>query len=487
MSERSAPRSLAPALAASAVLAACAWSCGTTDVPVFSLTQGAQGAPGTDGGLPDTSLAEDAAPVPQDQQAFCNGTGPPELLDKTDGGTVVTCPDQLAQREFRYALCTCSSYVSESDSQLFTDAFDGSKGAYDASSAVAGGSVGVNGDLHPSGPLNIGGSLWASNSTVITTSSVYVAGELHTQGEMRPATDTAVMADALDVEGDAWMAGGLQTTGSVTIKGTLHVPAGQPTVTGTFNHGATDTQSLMPQPACDCTPEHLVDVAGIVATYAANNDDDNLKIRSDDLENVQTDQTVVLGCGRAFYTHIGASQAAIDLKVQGHVALFVQDYILAGDLIIEVPTGSELDLFVGGNVTVSGNFMLGDVSNPARARMYVGGTIVNLANAATIAGNLYAPQASLTLGASAPTTLFGALFVSQLNASANLFIHYDESILNPSSTRACSTPASCTSSCDCDGLACNSGTCGLCSENIQCCAPLLCGPQGTCVAGVTPR
>jgi hypothetical protein len=224
MSERSAPRSLAPALAASAVVAACAWSCGTTDVAVFSLTQGAQGAQGTDGGLPETSLTEDAAPMPQDQQAFCDGTGPPELLDKTDAGSVAACPDQLAQREFRYALCTCSSFGS--DSLLFTDAFDGSKGAYDAGSAVAGGSVGVNGDLHP-GPMHVGGSLWASNSTLITTSSVYVAGELHTQGEMRPATDTAVMADALDVEADAWMAGGLQTTGSVTIHGTLHVPAGQ--------------------------------------------------------------------------------------------------------------------------------------------------------------------------------------------------------------------------------------------------------------------
>ncbi|HEY5145595.1 MAG TPA: hypothetical protein VII82_02465, partial [Polyangiaceae bacterium] len=360
MSERSAPRSLAPALAASAVLAACAWSCGTTDVAVFSLTQGTREPDG--GSVPEASLAQDAAPVPQDQQAFCNGTGPPELLDKTDAGSVVTCPDQLAQREFRYALCTCGSYVSEGDSHLFTDAFDGSKGAYDAGPAVAGGSVGVNGDLHPSGPLIINGSLWASNSTVITTSSVYVAGELHTQAEMRPATDTAAMPDALDVEADAWMAGGLQTTGNVTIKGALHVPAGQPTdVTGTtFNHGATDNMPFMVQPACDCAPDHLVDVAGIVATYAADNDDDNLKIKSIDLQDVQSDQTVVLGCGRAFYTYIGASPAAIDLKVQGHVALFVQGDILAGDLIIEVPTGSELDLFVGGNVTVSGKFMLGD-------------------------------------------------------------------------------------------------------------------------------
>jgi hypothetical protein len=486
MSERSAPRSLAPALAASAVLAACAWSCGTTDVAVFSLTQGVREPDG--GTIPEASLTEDAAPVPQDQQAFCDGTGPPELLDKTDAGSVVTCPDQLAQREFRYALCTCSSYVS--DHQLVTDAFDGSKGAYDAGSAVAGGSMGVNGDLHPSpsGPMHVGGSLWATNSTVITTSSVYVAGELHTQGEMRPATDMAAMADALYVGGDAWMAGGLQTTGSVTINGALHVPQGQPLdVTGTFNHGAMDGQSLVPQPACDCTPEHLVDVAGIVATYAADNDDDALKIKSTDLANVQSDQTVMLGCGRAFYTQIAANQAAIHLMVQGHVALFVQGDISTDDLVIDVPTGSELDLFVSGDVTVRGNFMLGDVSNPARARMYVGGMKVNLASASTIAGNLYAPTATLLLGASAPTTLFGAVFVSQFNGSADLTIHYDESILTPSPTRACATPSSCVLSCDCSGLACNSGTCGPCSQNIDCCAPLVCGPQGTCVAAVTPR
>ena len=78
------------------------------------------------------------------------------------------------------------------------------------------------------------------------------------------------------------------------------------------------------------------------------------------------------------------------------------------DFVIDVPTGSELDLFVGGNVTVRGTFPVGDPSNPARARTYVGGSTVNLQGAAELAGNLYAPAATLMLGGTAPTTLFGS-------------------------------------------------------------------------------
>jgi hypothetical protein len=119
--------------------------------------------------------------------------------------------------------------------------------------------------------------------------------------------------------------------------------------------------------------------------------------------------------------------------------------------------------------------------------MYVAGPSVNLSSAATMAGNLYAPNATLVLGASAPTTLYGAIFASAVTASADLRIHYDESILAPASMPACSAPESCAASCDCAGLACNSGTCGQCSENSDCCAPLVCGPAKTCVPDVTPR
>jgi len=395
-----------------------------------------------------------------------------------DGGSVSTCPDQLAQRAFRYALCACVSYVS--DHALVTDAFDGSQGAYDSSKATAGGSVGVNEDLHASGPLQINGSLWASSTADVTTSSVEVSGELHAGGELHPSP-------SLVVQSDAWMAMGIQTSGNVTVSGTLHVPTGQPTdVAGTFNHGAIDGAPFTVPPACDCQSSDFVDVAGVVATYEAQNDDAALGISPTALENVQSDTKMTLPCGRIFLTRIGAN-APVLLTAQGHVALFVGGDLSASDFEIDVSLGSELDLFVAGNVNVSGRFLVGDQANPARARTYVGGSSVNLQSAATLAGNLYAPHATITLGGTAPTTLYGSIFASALSAGSDLTIHYDEAILTPSSTPACATPTTCVSCDDCNGQACSNGACAPCAVSTDCCRPLVCR-AGACVADiVTPR
>jgi hypothetical protein len=495
MIERSALSSLLPAVA---VLATCAWACETADVPVFSVPRPAAAA--ADAGLSEAAPSKEPISAGT-QQDFCAGSGPPVLVDSAaDGGPVAICPDQLAQREFRYALCTCDACGS--DHAIVTDAFDSSRGPYVASTATPGGSVGVNGDLHPSGPMHIGGSLWASTASTVTTSSLYVAGDLHTEGELRPAADPSVMADALSVQGDAWMAGGLQTTGGVTVKGTLHVPNGQPTdLTGPFLHGATDGSDFTVPTACDCAVEHLVDVAGVVATYEASNDDavvstttstssgsvQTVGISPSAFGNVQTAVTQTLACGRIFLKTIVGNQAPIDLTTEGRVALFVNGDITTDDFIVHVPPGSEFDLFVAGNVTARGKFQVGDPANPARARMYVGGTSVNLAGATTLAGNLYAPHAALTLGASAPTILYGAIFALKFQGSADLTIHYDEAILTPSATPACSAPASCASSCDCAGQACSGGACGACSDSAPCCPPLVCGPSKTCVADVIAR
>jgi hypothetical protein len=466
------PRCVALGLVAAAVGAAL--GCGTSDIPVLLVVGGADAGAGADVGVEAQGPLQDAGPP--GTLPYCSTTGPPALVDATDGGSI--CPDQLAQRAFRYALCLCNNYVS--DHALMTDAFDGSNGPYAQSTAIAGGSVGVNGDLHPTGLLQINGSLWASNSTDITTSTVQVSGELHAQGELHPSP-------MLVVQADAWMASGIQTMGDVTVTGTLHVPAGEPTdVSGTFNHGPIDGTSFPPLlPACDCASSDFVDIAGVVATYAAHNDDAALGISSTVLENVQSDTSMNLPCGRIFLTRIGAN-APVHLTAQGHVALFVGgDLSTTSDFEIDAPAGSDIDLFVGGSVTVTGLFQVGSPSNPARARTYVGGSTVNLQNAATLAGNLYAPDATITLGGTAPTTLYGSIFAKGLSSGSDLTIHYDEAILTPSSTPACAEPSTCATCNDCNGQACNSGMCGSCAESSQCCPPLICN-GGTCVA-VIPR
>jgi hypothetical protein len=475
---RRALRCLLPGLIAAAIGAA--GGCGTTDIPVLLAAAG--GTPGAEAGVDvQAPPVGPEASAPGTKQDYCAGSGPPVLVETSaDGGSVSACPDALAQRAFRYALCACGNYVS--DHALITDAFDGAQGPYEAATATAGGSVGVNGDLHP-GPMNIRGALWASNSTDVTTSTAMEVGELHALGELHPAS--------LIVQADAWMLGGIQTSGNVTVQGTLHIPGTAPkSVAGTFTTGAIDTTTpFTVLPACDCGSSPFVDVAGVVRTYESptENDDAALGISPTMLENVQSDLTKTLPCGRIFLTSIGGN-ASIHLTVQGRVALFVRGDLSTSDFEIDVPTGSELDLFVGGDVNVRGLFLVGSASNPARARTYVGGTTVNLQSAATLAGNLYAPGATITLGGTAPTTLYGALFTSSLSSGSDLTIHYDKAILSPSSTPSCAAPTACQSCNDCNGQACNSGTCGYpCADSTQCCAPLVCSSQGTCVADVIPR
>jgi len=413
----------------------------------------------------------------ESRAAYCAGSGPPILVDDTDGGPVSVCAAQLAELAFRYALCTCDGYVS--NQALTTDAFDSSDGPYDAASALQGGSVGTNGNINAGGTLSVGGSLWASDPTGLTTSAVVTAsGELHVQGEVHSGP-------SLSVGADAWMASGIQTSGSVTIGGTLHLPQGEPlSIGGTETIGAIATGGFLVSAACDCAPQDLVDIAGYVALYRTANDDAAAGIDPKLLENVTSAVSATIPCGRIYFTSIGGT-APIHLTTQGRVAIFVGGNLsTTSDFVVDVPSGSELDLFVEGDVTVGGAFQAGEAANPSKARTYVGGSgTLNLQGAAQMAGNLYAPHAQLVLGGSAPTTLFGSIFAARLNAGADLTIHYDDAILAPASSLGCETPSSCKTCRDCLGQSCNSGTCGGCATSSQCCAPLVC-KAGACVATI---
>ncbi len=443
-------------------------SCGATDIPVLWVG---------DGG-PGTTSAAVLPPVPGTRAEYCSGSGPPSIVDDTGDAGRVVCPAQLAQAAFRYALCTCDGIVT--DHALDTDAFDSTQGPYDPSTAKSGGSVGTNGPLNASAPMTIGGSLWASDPGGLTTNStLQVAGELHAEGEVNSGP-------SLTVGTDAWLAAGLQTSGNVSIGGTLFVPATAPVNAGTRTVGATDNAPVKVAPACACAAGQQVDVAGFVETYRAQNDDATVPVDRLALQNVMSPLTMTLPCGRFFFDLIGAT-APITIKTQGRVAIFVgSDLSTTSDFTVDVPSGSEVDMFIEGNVNVGGVFAVGNASNPARARTYVGGTgTVDLQGAAQLAGNLYAPYAPLVLGGSAPTILYGSIFAGRLSASADLKIHYDEAILTPAATSECSAATSCAVCDDCGGQACNSGTCGGCTQSSQCCAPLVCR-AGTCVPDAVP-
>src|SRR5439155_15568612 len=108
---------------------------------------------------------------------------------------------------------------------------------------------------------------------------------------------------------------------------------------------------------------------------------------------------------------------------------------------------------------------------------------VNLQNASTLAGNVYAPRAELVLG-SQSTTVFGSVFARRLSARGSVAIHYDEGVLQAGASCASSNGSGrCTSCHDCANQACVAGTCGSCTNSSECCAPLVC-VGGSCVAEI---
>jgi hypothetical protein len=71
------------------------------------------------------------------------------------------------------------------------------------------------------------------------------------------------------------------------------------------------------------------------------------------------------------------------------------------------------------------------------------------------------------------TTFFGAIFANNFQSGGSITFHYDKAATAES--QACPPPTGgCNSCLDCANQACNSGVCGGCTNDGQCCAPLRC-------------
>ena len=111
--------------------------------------------------------------------------------------------------------------------------------------------------------------------------------------------------------------------------------------------------------------------------------------------------------------------------------------------------------------------------------MYVAGASeIKFEDQTNIGGYLYAAFGLLNV--QSPLEVFGGVYAGDYNANDSVDIHYDREVLNAGDD--CPEdpePPGCTSCLDCNGQACNGGTCGDCTTNADCCAPLRCN-NGTC-------
>ncbi len=413
--------------------------------------------------------------------AGCVGGGPPILVNEGDAGDGV-CTGAIAQTLFTWALCSCTD-VTVSQSFL-TDAYDSSKGPYQAPPHQLGGSVGLDGMLTVSSGANIYGTLWASSNSGTTASTpMNVYQDLHSGGSIGTST-------AISVSDNAYVDGNIG--GKVSIRATLYQPASG-TRASSVTYGALTTAPVsVPQPCCG--PSDQVPVTAIVAGAAASNDDATSGFTDTILAQGSTVQRLDLPCGNYYFTEI-KPQHSLTIVAHGHTAIYVQGDVSSSNPIeITLDPGMTLDVFIAGTINASQVITLGNPNYPALMRVYVGttGTLV-FSQVANIAADFYAMYAH-PVSWSQAVTVYGSVYVGDFIGSQVTAIHYDRAAL--SAGQFCPQPpiigfsdagagkdaggSVCQTCGNCGNQACVNGACGSCTDDSQCCAPLQC-QDGMCI------
>ncbi len=357
------------------------------------------------------------------EAAYCTGSGPPILVGDGitvgdgDGTPDDVCTGTVAVRTFKRALCTCEGYATSTP--LVTDSFDGRIAPY-APGGTAGG-VGIDGPLSASAMLSIGGSLVvAGTGGASFLVDATVARDLDINGPL--GDSIAITAGA-----DAHIAGDITLT-SLAVAGSLTVPS-TATLTGTITAGTTVRAPVAIDPPCACGPSDLVDIAAFVANHRDDNTNEAIDLASSRLTDYAGDVTLDLPCG-IYYLGPIRGDGSLSLRITGRVALLVDgDITLGSPLSIELATqNAELDLMIAGVISSNARITAGDPAHPSRTRIYSGGTgTIELSGDSQLAANIYAPSSAVAL--SAPSTIFGSLFVRRIDQAAPLTIHYDEDVL----------------------------------------------------------
>jgi hypothetical protein len=408
----------------------------------------------------------------------CAGGGPPIVIAANQGG----CLGQLAQTTFRWGLCSCKD-VRASD-KLLVDAYDSRAGLYHPGGL--GGGVGANGGYATSASVEIWGTLWCSADTGVDTHAPNtIKQELRVGGTLH-SSDTFTVGD------DAYVVGDVSTSASITIGKTLHVPAAS-MVSDKVTYGTLTREAVTVPPPCDCQPQQLIPIVDIVAAHRApNNDDALLNLDPAVFETTGAPHRLDLPCGNYYLTKIDQSQG-LTIAAHGRTALYIDGDVHNSDaLTFALDPGAELDIFIAGTIDSSDKLTIGSPSYPALSRTYVGSPNgLRLSAGSRIGGNLYAAYGLVNW--SAGSDLYGSIYAGDFAASAATVIHYDRAVLGTGDV--CKPPGNpppdagvpgCGSCKDCGNQACINGTCGACRTSADCCAPLVCGVDGRCIANVIP-
>lgn len=384
----------------------------------------------------------------------CDNGGPAIALPPLGG-----CTNDLAKRVFLFAVCTCTDLAAIS---VTTEPLQAS-----ASGFNLGASIGVNGTYRVEGTdSHLGGSLWVYGDANFEQHEIL--GELVCGGSVTVRSASAVRRNA-NVLGDL-------SAPNLTIDGRLTISSSATNDVKSVGDGTQFVDDAMMDTPCDC--RNPIDVAGIARHFKDDNDNSRISLATAEFAANNADVERTLPCGRYYFDSFGGT-GAITLHITGKTLIAIGGQLSnSGGIALDVTPGAELDLFIAGNLELSGVVSLGNAERPSATRVYVGGQAALSTNLKLYA-NWYIPNSLLAM--SAPSEFWGALYSRSLQSSGGLTVHYDDSVLDLPSCNP--SGQSCKSCHDCANPtpACRNGRCEACQTDNDCCPPLYCH-QGTCQA-----
>jgi len=385
------------------------------------------------------------------REQYCEGEGPPvgvQLGSTRPGGT---CTTGLASRIFQYGLCSCTD--AGFTGSFMIDAFASDEGPYQP--GQTGASVGINEQLFTTGVVEIHGSLIVAGSGLLPITS----GLFDIDGNFETNADLALTGANITFGRDLWVNGEVTAIGLAEVAGDVYQSPGHAPPTGMVIGGQLRTQDFTVAEPCACAEDQLLDIEAIVAAGTANSHNADVGLTPDGLQSVGANQ-LDLACGRFAFPSSHIVGATV-LRVDGRTALFIDgDLTITGSFGVELGSEGELDVFVTGNLLLTGAGQVGSLERPAALRFYVGGAgDIFITGSNQFAANLYAPRANVTV--TGADDIYGSFFVGSYTATGAQSMHYDAAVLRSGGGDACDDPPpGCMGDADCvSPTVCEGGRC----------------------------
>jgi hypothetical protein len=265
--------------------------------------------------------------------------------------------------------------------------------------------------------------------------------------------------------------------GSLDVGRALHLTPGHSADAAITVQGARRQDAFQIAHPCPCDDASQLDIPAIVRQAHLQNDNAELQLQPDALKGAFLTTLGEVPCGRFALDGVQIGIGTIIVEVPKRTALFIDgDFIVStGTLVVNLADSGELDVFITGNLIITGSAVFGTDERPSALRFYVAGqTMFN--GIGQFAAQLYAPHGLVSL--TGDTDLHGSIVANDIYASGTQRFHYDRAILEAGECDE--APAACSDCAQCPNeLTCIAGSCNPCLRDADCCQPLVCN-SGAC-------